>query len=234
MTKLRPFFTFYGGKNRAAHHYPSPEFETIVEPFAGSAGYSMNYPEHQVILCDIDPIIAGTWRYLIGVSEDEIMALPDLEPGQRVSDLVDLPDGAKWLIGWWLNKGSASPCQTPSSWMGKYPRQFWGPWMRERIAGQLDLIRHWRVLNVPYCEAPEVEATWFIDPPYQQAGRHYRHGSSAIDFEALAEWCKSRKGQPIVCEADDAGWLPFRPLVKMEGTEGKHKINRAKMEVIWP
>ena len=37
-TKLKPFFTYYGGKYRAAPKYPEPVHGSIVEPFAGSAG----------------------------------------------------------------------------------------------------------------------------------------------------------------------------------------------------
>jgi hypothetical protein len=34
--QLRPFFGFYGGKWRdALKHYPPPEHDTIIEPFAG-------------------------------------------------------------------------------------------------------------------------------------------------------------------------------------------------------
>ena len=48
-------------------------------------------------LCDVDPIIVGVWRYLIAVSERELRALPDLEPGQCVDDL-GLCQEARWLI----------------------------------------------------------------------------------------------------------------------------------------
>jgi site-specific DNA-adenine methylase len=37
MSNLRPFFTFYGGKWRAAPFYDAPTHGHIVEPFAGSA-----------------------------------------------------------------------------------------------------------------------------------------------------------------------------------------------------
>ena len=48
---MRPFFGFYGGKWRdAPKHYPFPEHDTIVEPFAGSAGYSVRYSDRNVIL----------------------------------------------------------------------------------------------------------------------------------------------------------------------------------------
>lgn len=42
MTKaLKPFWRYYGGKYRAAPRYPVPLHRTIVEPFAGAAGYSL-------------------------------------------------------------------------------------------------------------------------------------------------------------------------------------------------
>ena len=43
VTRLRPFFCYYGGKWRAAPKYPPPEHDTIVEPFAGAAGYATRY-----------------------------------------------------------------------------------------------------------------------------------------------------------------------------------------------
>jgi hypothetical protein len=53
---VRPFFGYYGGKWRdSVKHYPKPQFETIIEPFAGSAGYSLRYASHNVRLYEIDP-----------------------------------------------------------------------------------------------------------------------------------------------------------------------------------
>jgi len=37
MLGLRPFWCYFGGKWRAAPHYPAPMHPTIVEPFAGAA-----------------------------------------------------------------------------------------------------------------------------------------------------------------------------------------------------
>lgn len=233
--KLMPFFTFYGGKHRAAKHYPPPLHDQIVEPFAGSAGYSLNYADHQVTLRDLDPVITATWGYLVSATADEIHALPDLEAGQSVGDL-DISVGAQHLIGWWLNKGSAQPKRTPSTFMLNYPQggPYWGQRVRDRIAAQLEHIRHWTVGYGPYESVPNREATWFIDPPYRLAGKHYRFGSAGIDYDALGRWCKTREGQVIVCEADEADWLPFRPLVAIDGTEGKQKPNRARIEAIYP
>lgn len=234
MVSLKPFFTFYGGKWRVAPKYPEPTHDIIVEPFAGSAGYSLRYPERVVWLNDLDPIIAETWDYLIGADESEILRLPDLSEGQSV-DHLDLPQGARYLIGWWLNKGSATPKKTPSSFMMRYPQggPYWGQGIRERIASQLQYIRHWRVTQLDYENLSNIDATWFIDPPYVGAGHHYRFGNKEIDFPRMGRWCRSRYGQVIVCEADTADWLPFVPLAEIDGTEGRQKVNRARTEVVW-
>lgn len=62
-------------------------------------------------------------------------------------------------------------------------------------------------------DAGEHDATWFIDPPYQVVqGEQYPNGAQSIDFAALGDWCRSRRGQVIVCESEGADWLPFSPL----------------------
>ena len=95
---LKPFFPFYGSKWRDAKRYAGPLTELVIEPFAGSAGYSTFYEPQQVLLNDVDPIICGVWDYLIKASMQEILKLPDLEVGQSV-DSLDLPQEARWLIG---------------------------------------------------------------------------------------------------------------------------------------
>lgn len=231
---LMPFFTYYGGKWRVAPKYPTPTHERIIEPFAGSAGYSLRHPERKIWLNDADPIVAGTWKYLTAVTEREILNLPDLGEGDTVDDF-GLPQEARWLIGWWLNKGSATPKRKPSTFMLKHPAgaPYWGESIRQRIASQLAHIRHWTVTEYDYEELPNWEATWFIDPPYVGAGNHYRYGNKDIDFARLGRWCKSRSGQTLVCEADDADWLPFTPLAEIDGTEGRQKTKRARLEVLW-
>lgn len=237
MSALMPFFTYYGGKNRAARQgrYPAPDCDRIVEPFAGSAGYSLAYPDRQVLLVDLDANIVDTWRYLIAADPRRVLALPDLELGQTVADLDDVEPAERKLIGWWLNKGSAVPKLRPSTFARQYPQggPYWGQRVRERIAAQLPAIRHWRVLRAHWAVCPEVVATWFVDPPYSgSAGRRYR--LSEVDYPALAEWCKSRRGQVVVCEERTADWLPFRPLYPADVTEGRQKPARPRVEAVWP
>lgn len=237
---LAPFFTFFGGKYRAAPHYPAPQYATIVEPFAGSAGYSMRYHDRKVILVERDPVIAGTWQYLLTAAPEDVLRLPDLAPGQSVDDLHVCQE-ERWLIGWWLNKGTTSPCKTPGKWMrdvyagvygDKTDRFLWGPRVRERIARQMPAIRHWTLIPGDYTTAPDIEATWFVDPPYMGAGKYYRFGSATLDYPALAAWCRTRQGQVTVCENTGADWLPFQHFRDIKASEAKHggKVSR---EAIW-
>jgi site-specific DNA-adenine methylase len=231
--KLRPFFGYYGGKWRdALKHYPAPAHGTIVEPFAGSAGYSLRYPSYSVVLCEIDPILAKVWVYLTKVKPREILAIPDLVQDQTVDDLRVCQE-ARWLVGLWLNRAVASPRKAPSKWMrdGIRPGSFWGERVRNTIASQVQFIRHWKIYNVSYeqCLIPQRKATWFIDPPYQLAGRHYRYGAQLIEYGELARWCLARRGQVIVCENAGAAWLPFRELGEVKTTRSKRKSK----EVYW-
>jgi hypothetical protein len=229
---LRPFFGFYGGKWRdVPKHYPRPMHKTIVEPFAGSAGYAMRYPSHHVILCELDPILAGIWEYLIRVRPKEILAIPDMPTDGSVDDL-HIPQQAKWLVGFWLNRGVAQPRKSPSRWMRDRirPGSFWGERVRNTIASQVSAIKHWKIFNSHYMDCPFAEhATWFIDPPYQYAGRHYRFGSDQVAYDGLANWCRSRPGLVIVCENEGADWLPFRPLAEVKTTRAKFRSR----EVVW-
>lgn len=241
--KLKPFFTFYGGKWRAAPHYPEPDYATIVEPFCGSAGYSVRYPDRKIILVDKDPVIAATWKYLIRVTPKEILQLPDIQIDQTVDDL-GVCEEARYLIGWWLNGGSAQPKKSPGSWMRKTieyggtgwvtggGQLSWGERVRQRIASQIEYIRHWTFIESTYEDAPDIEATWFIDPPYIEAGKYYRYNSHGIDYAHLGQWCKERKGQVMVCENVGANWLPFDYFRDIQANVSKHGSKISK-EAIW-
>lgn len=226
MPQLQPFFSYFGSKWRAAPHYPKPEQITIVEPFAGSAGYSLRYPQKQVILVDKDPILCGVWDYLIHATINEILELPDTF--DDVNDL-SIPQEAKWLIGFWLNRATTHPCNKPSSWMrsGEHETSFWGMEKKIRIAAQLCYIRHWQILNTCYSEIDNQSATWFIDPPYQVQGHRYRF--SEVDYEHLGEWCKTRQGQVIVCEQYGADWLPFESI----GSFKSNHASKTTHEAVW-
>lgn len=226
---LRPFFYYYGGKYRAAPKYPQPIYDEIVEPFCGSAGYSLRFYDRKVSLYDADPIIFGIWDFLIRSSEEDIMKLP--AKIKHVDEIKSCQE-SKWLVGFWLNKATEYPCLTPSKWMrdGWHPNTCWGEEIRERIVSQQKYIRHWKVSNRKYAYLENREATWFIDPPYHISGKRYRFND--IDYRHLSAWCQDRLGQVVVCEQEGADWLPFREFATIKATTGPKRTGISK-EVIW-
>lgn len=128
---------------------------------------------------------------------------------------------ARTLVGFWLNRASEAPRKSPSAWMrsGIRPGCFWGEKVRQRIGGQVESIRHWRVIHGSYELAPDIEGTWFIDAPYERAGCHYRGGRP--DFRTLASWVRARRGLVITCENEGASWLPFRPHIIAQATKSR-------------
>jgi hypothetical protein len=216
-----PFFPIFGSKWRLARRYPAPEHDDVFEPFAGGAGYATFYDCPRVHLYDADPIVSGVWSYLIRATPAEILALPEMP---AVGDHVDnyaLPQEAKWLIGFWLNRGSAQPKKSRTAYSARTDRAQlnWGSRAKERIARQLPLLAGWTVTNASYEMAPAIEATWFVDPPYFDKGKYYRFPFS--DFAALGAWCHARKGLMIACEGPGATWLPFSALGSFKSTKGR-------------
>lgn len=227
-------FPYFGSKVKNARRYPAPKHPTIIEPFAGAAGYASLYAERDVILVERDPKIAAVLRYLVGATPDEIMALPLLNPEQTVHDFP-LTNPQKWLIGLWCNPTSR-PCTRLSSWGRRaypnMPMNLWGEKSRARLSRSVLRIKHWQVIEGSYQASPfEHLATWFVDPPYEVAGKHYP--TNAIDYTLLGDWCRNLRGQVIVCEAADAKWLPFTPLYEAPGSVIEKNTRRRSTEAVW-
>lgn len=218
---MRPFFPYYGSTYNRARYLPRPQFPLVRERFAGSAGYSLFYDAPRAELTDKDPLIAGLWRYLLRATPVEIMSLPDMpEVGDSV-DNYSLPQEAKWLIGFWLNRGSATPKKSRTAYSARSDRGQlnWGPKAKERIASQLRFIEGWSVCEGSYDEGATDECTWLIDPPYVEKGKFYR--TKFTDHLGLGRWCRTLSGQVIVLEGAGADWLPFRSLGEFKTSLGK-------------
>lgn len=122
---------------------------------------------------------------------------------------------------WMANKIRAGDnTHTPEGQLVAWGETFWGAPVRERLAMQVESIRHWKLIEGSYTKAPQRIATWFIDPPYEKAGKSYRYGSRQLDFDRLANWCRSRRGLAIVCEQRGATWLPFVRLAESKALRG--------------
>jgi len=209
-------FSVFGSKAKLVKHYPAPRHETIIEPFAGGANYALHYWRHQVEIYDLNDVIIGAWKFLQREDAlDWIRKLP-VRPftGQKVTDLT--PRGAPPEMGIWLlavvSRGSASSSSQARNTVTKFGAFDW-PYQIRNVELVVKMIKHWKIKQWDYRRIKNKKATWFIDPPYfGKAGRNYIHGSHLLDYEELADWCRSRMGQVIVCEMRGATWLPFEPF----------------------
>jgi hypothetical protein len=211
MMKGQVFFSYYGGKFSRSQYYPAPKHRLIIEPFCGSAGYSTRYHDHDVRLYDLDHRVIGTWKYLIRAKGSEIRSLPG--DVRHLDDHPGLIQEAQWLIGWWLVKGLCQPHRKLSYWADFSPEKgkFWCPEIRDRIAEQVERIRHWKAEIRSYDTIPNETAVWFVDCPYSgRLGEYYT--CQFRDHERLGSWCRGRAGQVIACEHRGATWLPFVSL----------------------
>lgn len=216
-------FSYYGSKSKIVDLYPKPLHDKIIEPFAGSARYSLKWFERDILLVDKYEVIVRLWKWLQQVTPRDILSLPVIERCDRVSNHKYLSNEERILLGFLVKAGSSSPRNTPGTLNGIDVKHD-----LLRISKNLFKIKHWEIRLGSYDDIPNSEATWFLDPPYQYGGEYYIKSNKQIDFNALANWCKERIGQAIVCENTKANWLPFIPMKRIQGSD-----NTFTTEAIW-
>lgn len=225
-------FNYYGSKGSQVLNYPAPRYDVIVEPFAGSAAYAVRHRRRarRVVLIEKDSRVAELWwRLLRRTSADALLSAPLPVVGTVSSDLLVAFASARTT-----RDTPASGFVVTSRMVEEYAR------MRRRVASVLDECRHFEVICNDYTEAPDIEATWFVDPPYQadgvgrwdrSRGGRYACANVNIDYPALAEWARSRRGQVIVCEQEGADWLPWTESAPATTEQGA--ASRRYREVWW-
>jgi len=104
-------WSYYGRKSKVINYYPDPIKDKIIEPFAGTAVYSLhkNNWEKDVLLVDLYDVIIDVWQYLQQAKPEDILSLPDMNYGDKVDEHTQLTKEEKWLIGFNINGGSAAP-----------------------------------------------------------------------------------------------------------------------------
>jgi site-specific DNA-adenine methylase len=168
-------FYYYGRKKQIAKHYPEPAYETIVEPFAGAAAYSLHGDrwQRQVILIEKNPRVAEIWQWLIDTATPEsIRALPELKIGEKSSEFLHIIHAAT-KMAFKYKTIKVTPVLERNWEISK-----------RVMATSLHKVKHWKIICGDYREAPDIEATWFIDPPYKSdPGTGYEHGSGLLPVQ---------------------------------------------------
>lgn len=207
-------FYYYGRKKKIAKYYPAPACDVIIEPFAGSAAYSL-YEENwrkRVILIEKDKRVSEIWEWLIHEATPEsILNLPILNVGDKSSEFLHIIH-AVTKMAFKFKTIKVTPVLA-RNWEIS----------RRVMAANLHKVKHWEIHCADYTTAPDIDATWFIDPPYKSSpGMGYHHSSDDIDYEELANWARLRRGQVIFCEGEFGDYLPFGSLTSLAGVAGKY------------
>lgn len=236
--KLHCLFKHYGSKWSGAKHYPPPlPGLPIFEPDAGSAGYSLNYADHQVVLWEEDPHLYHLWKFLISADTKmcHILDIPvNLPVGMNIQDpALGLDSGQRLLLKHWQRTNNVGDCWTISKW-GNLPGQ-WTANTRARVANEMLAIKHWKLERVCY----RLPGTYFFDPPYE-FNYKYRF-IDPYDYDQLAYNISliPAGSRAIVCEATCSktgrvpSYLPFAPSHRQVTSRRKATNNHHSQELVW-
>lgn len=213
-------WSYYGSKTNIVKLYPKPKFDRIIEPFAGTARYALEYFEHDVLLVDKYEVITKIWQWLQKCSPNDILTLPRFKAGDNINDFKYDCEEQRYLVGFLVGFGFTNPRKTATPRLRHRPNAM--NYTIKKIAQQLWKIKHWEIRSGSFEEIENQKATWFIDPPYQFGGHAYKCSNKYIDYSFLKTWCLSRSGQIIVCENSKATWMDFKPMVTQNVLSGKY------------
>lgn len=191
--------------------------------------WMLKNPQLKAYLIEKDIKVYNTWKYLLSCSIDDIINYPTPKINSQTDD---------FLIMTCSVSNATSKCNSM-----KYTERLEKVFNIQK--NKLIKLHHLKdrieIINDDYENIKNQECTWFIDPPYQlnnsvnkntifANGNGYSKlcNSDGMDYSALAEFCKSRLGQVIVCEKNLADWLPFQQL-----KNGKTSLGKLYKEVVW-
>ena len=228
---MRPFFNYFGSKWTMAKHYGPPRRPLVIEPFAGSAGYSLRWDCRDVALYDKSETVCLMWDWLINCSEgdvrrlpvsfrsmDEFLALGEAERRIIRANVVygGMADAEPVLPDWfihWCRTGEHVGFALSGKRRGMSDVSIfrWDARRRQRMIDQKPMIAAWTIERMDYRDIPMREAHWHVDPPYVgDISKSYRENE--VDYGHLADWCRNLPGAVDVCEREGADWLPFEFL----------------------
>ena len=229
-----PLFKWFGSKWLSSKLYPAPEHDTIFEPFAGSAGYSLRHNDKKVVIWEDNEQLRLLWTWLTtSATSEQVLEIPiNLPEGTDIREL-GLNHFQALLLKHWQRTNNVGDCWTVSPWGNKSGQ--WTANTRARVAEELYAVKHWKVRRV----YPDVPGTYFLDPPYIYNYR-YRF-KDGFDHAALVQKIAMipRGSQIIVCEAacQKTGrvpeYLPFKPFASRITSRRKTTENHHSKEYVY-
>ena len=215
--KAQLLFGLHGSKFSLARwlvpHFP--KHRVFVDPYVGTGSILLRKPRsEEEHINDLNVLIVGTFRYIKGASDEELMALTKPITRKRAEELVRKIKSGRASdseIAEWVVRG------VPYRWRG-----FVANWLRElpvpkdvrpRRPPDYDELAIWRErlrgVHIHHKDALRLiqeldspDTFFYLDPPYRgvAGGRRYaipvaRIGDAEQDFLKLIEMLKGLKGR---------------------------------------
>jgi site-specific DNA-adenine methylase len=219
-------FSYFGSKSKTINYYSPPIAGYIIEPFCGSARYACKYGlDCDVWINDKYDVIYKIWKWIRGATRKDLLSLPELKRGDDLRDFKQLSDSERLLLGFSVNRGVQQPKNIMTDWAAGNDGEIAG--LKNRLIHYVGGgISHWKITNRDWSDVITNRlATYFIDPPYQHRRTDYVVSSRSNLYKKLRKYCKTRRGQVIVCEGDNADWLPFENMKIIMGSRHKQQEN---------
>lgn len=233
MKKINPLFKNFGSSWASAKHYPKPiEGLPILEPFAGGAGYSLNYHWFAVTIFEINPHVAGLWQWIINdATTQDILDIPLNVPEGTDIRTLGLSAGQQLMLKQWQRTNNHGNCWTISSWGSKSGQ--WTNSTRSRVSEQIHAVKHWKFQPIDWAQ----QGTFLCDPPYKF---NYQYGIKDFDYSKLVDNISQiPQGSLIIaCEAIGKGgevpdYLPFQPSHSQVTSRRKASNNHHSKELVY-
>ena len=137
-------FGYFGAKHGMARFYPAPLYNTVIEPFAGAAGYACYWSSlpgsniNRVILIDSNPNVIALWHRLQRMSIDQLMSIPDPIKGEVTHEpLIAAASGAQGMAVLNRGVGRVVTDRMVESW----------PNLKRRLCRMIPIIRKWEIVR---------------------------------------------------------------------------------------
>ena len=107
---------YYGSKSKVVNYYPPPKHDKIIEPFAGTAQYSLLYWDKEIHLIEKYDVIVNLWKWLQKCSKNDILSTRRLKCGENTDDFKWDCQEQKDLVGFIITGSPSVPKKTASKW----------------------------------------------------------------------------------------------------------------------
>lgn len=215
---MKPPISYYGGKQRMAHHIVPliPRHTVYVEPFAGGAAVFFAKPwpgvtntnDYRDVINDVDGRLINFYRVLRDHGEELIRRLEFTlysEEEHRIAKQLDCDDEIEAARRYFVNVSQSFAKKLHGGWgRGVYKENSAATWVN-RVARLPEYLERMHGVHIACDDALKVIKQWdspqtffYCDPPYPGTDCGHYKGYTVDDFRQLVEALETCDGSFIL------------------------------------